>query len=285
MERSLRSVEPSTSQLDNSSWSNAVAKTSSGRLLRISGFASGPALLHENRAMGPAPVCVIMEDDAVLVDRFRDRLATLLCELPRDFHFCSLGYGRPKNAPMIEFSETVGIPTFLWYMTGYILSMEGARLLLDGLPVVGPVDSWVGLKISSNWENEYGYAVGVGREARKSAKKAAMGTMQNISTGDASTSNVLARKDLARVMKFRAFAALVPLCSQKVGQGHVAGSADSSGAGAADASGGTKSQARNQHRIIAKWRDRDSDIVYSGVQHVVGGSKKSAGVSMPTMRG
>lgn len=237
VERSLRAIEPSTSQLGNASWSNfVVAKTSSGRLLRISGFASGPALLHENRAMGPAPVCVILEDDAVLVDRFRDRLATLLCELPRDFHFCSLGYGRPKNAPMIEFSQTVGIPTFLWYMTGYILSMEGARLLLDGLPVVGPVDSWVGLKISSNWENGYSFAVGVGREARKSA-----------------------RKDLARLMKFRAFAALVPLCSQKVG---------------------TKSQAKNQQRIIAKWRDRDSDIVYSGV-HGVGGKKSAGRVPMP----
>ena len=276
VERSLRSIEPSISQQRNAPSLSAVAENSSVRLLRISGFASGPALLHENRAMGPVPVCVILEDDAVLVDRFRDRLATLLCELPRDFHFCSLGYGRPKNAPMIEFSETVGIPTFLWYMTGYILSMEGARLLLDGLPVVGPVDSWVGLKISSNWENEYGYAVGVGRDARKSAKKAEMGSMQNISPSGASTSNVsnvLAHKDLARLMKFRAFAALVPLCSQKVGQGHVAGGADASGAGA---SGGIKSQgARNQQRMIAKWRDRDSDIVYSGVQqqHVVGGKK------------
>ena len=237
VERSLRSIEPSISQERNAPSLSAVAENSSGRLLRISGFASGPALLHENRAMGPAPVCVILEDDAVLVDRFRDRLATLLCELPRDFHFCSLGYGRPKNAPMIEFSETVGIPTFLWYMTGYILSMEGARLLLNGLPVVGPVDSWVGLKISSNWENEYGYAVGVGRDARISAKRAVMGSMQNVSTGGTSTSNgsnasnILAHKDLARLMKFRAFAALVPLCSQKVGQGHVAGGADAPGAG------------------------------------------------------
>ena len=276
VERSLRYIDPTISQQGNAFQVNAVAKTSSGRLLRISGFASGPALLHENMTMGPAPVCVIMEDDAVLVDRFRDRLATLLCELPRDFHFCSLGYGRPKNAPMIEFTEAVGIPTFLWYMTGYVLSMEGARLLLDSLPVVGPVDSWIGLKISSNWENEYGYAVGVGRDARKSAKKATMGAMQN-DTGV--TNNVLARKDLARLMKFRAFAAVVPLCSQKIGQGHVAGGADSSGR--AGASSGMNSNARNQQRIIAKWRDRDSDIVYSGVHGGRGGKK----IGVPIPRG
>ena len=229
-------------------------------MLRISGFATGPALLHENRAMSPAPVCVIMEDDAVLVDRFRDRLASLLSQLPRDFHFCSLGYGRPKNAPMIEFSEAVGIPTFLWYLTGYVLSMEGARLLLDDLPVVGPVDSWLGLKISSNWENEYGYSIGVGRDARKSRRAAMTTTGAAVHNVSATTDGVLARKDLARLMKFRAFAALVPLCSQKVGQGgHT-----SSSAAAFDAAGGLRNTTTNQ-RIIAKWRDRDSDVVYSGV--------------------
>jgi len=60
--------------------------------LRISGFASGPPFLSENEGMPPSPVCVILEDDAMLVDQFSDRLATILTELPRDFHFCSLGY-------------------------------------------------------------------------------------------------------------------------------------------------------------------------------------------------
>ena len=255
VERSLRSI-PNSIPGDTTLITDI--ETNAGRLLRISGFATGPALLHENRAMPPAPVCVIMEDDAVLVDRFRDRLDSLLSQLPRDFHFCSLGYGRPKNAPMIEFSEAVGIPTFLWYLTGYVLSMEGAKLLLDDLPVLGPVDSWIGLKVSSNWENEYGYSIGVGRDARKSRRAAlatAGGATHDVS---ATTDGVLARKDLARLMKFRAFAALVPLCSQKVGQGGHASSSAAFGA----AGGSTKT--KTNQRIIAKWRDRDSDIVYSG---------------------
>jgi hypothetical protein len=189
-------------------------------LLRISGYATGPALLHENKNMAPAPVCVILEDDAIVVDRFVDHLASLLRELPRDFHYCSLGYSRPKNAPMIEFSSNIGIPSFLWYLTGYILSQQGAEKLLGDLPVVGPVDSWIGLKMSSNWDNEFGRALGVGRDPRASKR----------SLSDRCTPSL---HDLASILKFRAFAALVPLCSQKVASNN--------------------------------WRDRDSDVVCSGI--------------------
>ncbi|KAI2488962.1 hypothetical protein MHU86_25635 [Fragilaria crotonensis] len=59
------------------------------RLFRVSGFASGKALLPENESMPPSAVSVILEDDAILVDRFVDRLQAVLRELPRDFHFCS----------------------------------------------------------------------------------------------------------------------------------------------------------------------------------------------------
>ncbi len=110
------------------------------RMFRISGFATGAALIHGNEDMDPVPVCVILEDDAVLSDRFAERLSSLLEELPRDFHFCSLGYSRPKTAPIVEYSTHLGIPSCLWYLTGYVLSLEGARHLIDSLPVSGPVD-------------------------------------------------------------------------------------------------------------------------------------------------
>jgi hypothetical protein len=69
-------------------------RTSLMQLFYTTGLACGPALLLENAKNPPCPVFVIMEDDALLVDRFSDRLQLLLNELPRDFHFCSLGYGR-----------------------------------------------------------------------------------------------------------------------------------------------------------------------------------------------
>ncbi len=191
------------------------------RMFKISGFARGPPLLHRNTDMEPVPVCVILEDDAVLGDRFTERLSSLLEELPRDFHFCSLGYSRPKTAPIVDFSSQLGIPSCLWYLTGYVLSLEGARYLIQSLPVTGPVDSWVGMKMCSNWDNVYGHWIGLGKHAR-------------------ATSKLPSKKDLSKIMKFRAFAALIPLCEQKVGKG-----------------GGDAS-------VRVNWRDRDTDITYSG---------------------
>mmetsp|Transcript_12902 Transcript_12902/g.30499 ORF Transcript_12902/g.30499 Transcript_12902/m.30499 type:complete len:1175 (-) Transcript_12902:33-3557(-) len=193
------------------------------QMFEISGFASGPALLNENANMEPAPVCVILEDDAVLVDRFAERLSALLEELPRDFHFCSLGYSRPKTAPMVEFSSQLGLPTCIWYLTGYVLSLGGARHLLQGLPVKGPVDSWMALKICANWENKFGDRIGVGKEHVRTHK-----------------APLPPRKDLVKILKFRAFAALTPLCAQKV---------DSSIESTTTRGG---------------WRNKDTDITFSG---------------------
>lgn len=190
---------------------------------KISGFARGLPLFKENEGMDPVPVCVILEDDAVLTDGFAERLESLLDELPRDFHFCSLGYSRPKTAPIVEYSTQLGIPSCLWYLTGYILSLEGARHLIKSLPVTGPIDSWIGLNMYSNWDNRFGAANQVGKlQQKKKEKKKKQKLPSN--------------EDLAKIIKFRAFAALVPLCSQKV---------------ATDIRGGS-------------WRDRDTDITYSG---------------------
>ena len=168
------------------------------RLFKISGFAEGRALLLKNESMLPVPVCVILEDDAILVNGFVDQLKALLKELPRDFHWCAIGYGRPKSAPIVPYTRLVGIPTMLWYLTGYIVSEQGVQHLLESLPVVGPVDSWIGLKMTKNWENTYGANLGVGIHAKPK-------------------SELPARKDLTHILKFRAFCSLRPLCSQRMG--------------------------------------------------------------------
>ena len=169
------------------------------RLLRITGFAEGPALDSKNSRMLPSPVCVILEDDAILCDRFADRLGELLNDLPRDFHFCSIGYGRPKSAPLVPYTDRVSIPTGLWYMTGYIVSDAGVRFLLDNLPVVGPIDAWISLRIVSNWDNLYGDALGVGSKP---------------------TETYPSRSELTKILKFRAYCASKPLCWQQVGEGN-----------------------------------------------------------------
>ena len=191
------------------------------RLFHMSGFAQGTAMHVSNRQNPPAPVCLIVEDDAMLVDRFTDRLQDVLRELPRDFHFCSLGYSRPKTAPIVAYRKHVGIPTHLFYLTGYLISESGAEFLLNALPIQGPVDSWIGLKMTSNFDNVFGTVVGIGRSKP--------------------LADALANKDLCTILQFRAFCALQPLCTQRVGAARVASS--SSG---------------------RSWRHRDTDIEYSG---------------------
>lgn len=82
--------------------------------------------------------------------------------------------------------------------------------------------SWIGLKMCSNWDNKFGDMMGVGKFTKAKC-------------------SLPPRKDLSKIMKFRAFAALVPLCAQKVGT--LAVPATTRGGG---------------------WRDRDTDITYSG---------------------
>jgi hypothetical protein len=169
------------------------------RLFRLGGFAKGDALLSANSSMEPSPVCLILEDDAVLVERFRERLEEVLLELPRDFHFFSLGYGRPKSAPILPYGKHVGIPSHLFYLTGYLVSEVGCRYLLDSMPVTGPIDAWIGLKMTQNWDNSFGVALGVGsHQLRRKADAAPT------------------RKQLSQILHFRAYCALTPLCSQRV---------------------------------------------------------------------
>jgi len=124
---------------------------------------------------------------------------------------------RPTTAPIIKYSSQLGIPTCTWYLTGYVLSLDGIKFLLQSLPCVGPVDSWIGLKMTANWDNVFGLKVGLGVN-----KKAIVDMLPS-------------RKDLVKILRFRAFVALTPLCSQKL----ASSSKDS-------------------------WRDRDTDITYSG---------------------
>jgi len=213
------------------------------------GFARGKPLhppsaaSTEQTQSPPTPVALVLEDDAILSNRFADRLEQVLQELPRDFHYCALGYARPKEGPLVDLPrcEHVKLPTMTWYLTGYLLSAAGARYLLRQLPVVGPVDAWMGRRVimGSNWENDYGHRVGVGNKPV---------------AGRDAISCSLTRKELQACLKFRAYCAGVPLCHQKVRTN------------AATGAGAGNIASEGQH-----WRHRDTDIVYSGN---VGNSRK-----------
>ena len=128
---------------------------------------------------------------------------------------------------MVKYSEQIGIPSCLWYLSGYILSYEGAKYLLDSLPVIGPVDSWIGLKMTSTWDNKFGHRIGVGHKTKVLIDQ----------------SQLPSRKELQSIMKFRCFASITPLCSQKLGSSSTISSSE-------------------KERVT--WRDRDTDITFSG---------------------
>ncbi len=197
--------------------------------------------------MPPCPVALVLEDDAVLVDRFQERLDQILEELPRDFHYCALGYARPKEAPLLDIPgcEHIKLPTMTWYLTGYLLSQSGAQYLLDHLPVEGPVDAWMGGKmiLTSNWENEFGHRVGVGDAPQK---------------GVDYVRPTLSLKEMKMCIKFRAYCAGVPLCDQKV-----------------RTTTATGASANRQEKPTQNWRLRDSDITYSGHVGVANRKRKS----------
>ena len=189
---------------------------------------------------------MILEDDAVLVDRFTERLSAILEELPRDFHLCSLGYSHPKKAPIFPFSGHLGIPTFLWYLTGYILSLEGARYLLNSLPINGPVDTWIGMHMLSNFSSvSVQGSIAVENVEHMSSVLTHLDYLLRESDASRNAGSVICRKKLAENLNFRCFAVLIPLCSQKVGSDSAAAMSSSNTA-------------------RASWRERDTDIAYSG---------------------
>jgi len=217
-------------------WRGIASSLDSG--FAYTGFARGNPIHSKTGGdnIPPCPVALVLEDDAMLVDRFQERLDQLLRELPRDFHYCALGYARPKEAPLVDVAgcEHIKLPTMTWYLTGYLLSKSGARYLLDRLPVEGPVDAWMGRKmiLASNWENDYGDRMGVGDAPHM---------------GPDSLRPALTRKEILLSVQFRAYCAGVPLCDQKVRTAIATGAS-----------------ANHRDKPNQSWRFRDSDILYSG---------------------
>ena len=217
-----------------------IALSSSAGPFTFAGFARGDPIQTSSCNFGKddlpvCPVAMVLEDDAVLVERFQYRLDQLLKELPRDFHYCALGYAKPKEAPLVDIPgcKYIKLPTMTWYLTGYLLSQAGAQYLLDRLPIVGPIDAWIGQEmILKNWENDYGHHIGVGK------------VPQNRSD---SVKPTLTRREIRMCLRFRAYCSGIPLCDQKMKTETTEGTC-----------------ALHHDKPLYRWQLRDSDIVYSG---------------------
>jgi GR25 family glycosyltransferase involved in LPS biosynthesis len=85
---------------------------------------------------------LVLEDDAAPTPHFATMLARALAALPQDAHLLYLGYSQAADWRR-EVSPELVESEYVWTTVGYIIWPAGARILLDRLPVDGPVDNWM----------------------------------------------------------------------------------------------------------------------------------------------
>lgn len=106
-------------------------------------------------ALGTEAHALVLEDDVWFHPSFGRYLDEAWKELTtrsgdNEIDFLYVSYMEAMNgAPKHLLSRHVFVPERgLWYLSGYILSRQGARKLLDLLPCRGPVDLWINHQFS-----------------------------------------------------------------------------------------------------------------------------------------
>jgi GR25 family glycosyltransferase involved in LPS biosynthesis len=102
-------------------------------------------------AVSDRPYTLVLEDDVYFRHGFARMLDRAWVELLQShklfpaFDMLYLSYKEARTeAPKIYISENVFKPVRgLWQLSGYVLSAQGAKKLIDMLPVRGPVDLWI----------------------------------------------------------------------------------------------------------------------------------------------
>ncbi len=91
------------------------------------------------------PYTLILEDDFTIDEEFQNKLKESWDELPKDFDLFYLSYLECSDGFKFDFykNNLLKIHNGLWWLSGYILSYEGAKKLIDNFPVVGVVDMWI----------------------------------------------------------------------------------------------------------------------------------------------
>jgi GR25 family glycosyltransferase involved in LPS biosynthesis len=92
------------------------------------------------------PVTLIMEDDFEFCHKFQDKIESIFeKELPNDWDLLYLS-SLPNQFGFTWDPHSQNLSRLyngVWWLSGYVLTYEGAKKLLEGLPIVGPVDVWI----------------------------------------------------------------------------------------------------------------------------------------------
>jgi len=99
---------------------------------------------------------LILEDDVYFNFDFLKKISETFHQLPHDFDMLYLSYfidsidiisKIPEDFSNFQYEEyskdLLSVKMGLWWLSGYVLTYEGAKKLLEKLPAVGPIDLWI----------------------------------------------------------------------------------------------------------------------------------------------
>ncbi len=99
---------------------------------------------------------LILEDDVYFNFDFLKKISETFHQLPQDFDMLYLSYfidsidiisKIPEDFSNFQYEEyskdLLSVKMGLWWLSGYVLTYEGAKKLLEKLPAVGPIDLWI----------------------------------------------------------------------------------------------------------------------------------------------
>ncbi|MEQ9148919.1 MAG: glycosyltransferase family 25 protein, partial [Cytophagales bacterium] len=128
--------------------------------IRISMTASEIAVAHSHIKIWKKiveeeiPATLILEDDVYFDRNFSLVSKKAWDEIPVDgkgnkkFDLLYFSYREVDNgAEKTQFSSSLSQPSRgYWWLSGYVLSFQGAKKLIDLIPVCGPIDMWINLQ-------------------------------------------------------------------------------------------------------------------------------------------
>ena len=97
---------------------------------------------HCLETCGPNEPLLVLEDDAAPTKDFTAVLERALKVLPQDAHVLYLGYSQAADWKR-EVSAELVESEYVWTTVAYMIWPEGARVLLNRLPIDQPVDNWM----------------------------------------------------------------------------------------------------------------------------------------------
>ena len=88
---------------------------------------------------------LILEDDACFVGNFQSQLRAVMDYVPENWDILYLGFSdRGERSVLIENNDIIiFVPEYGFHTHAYALNTRAAQVLLDHLPVQGPLDVWL----------------------------------------------------------------------------------------------------------------------------------------------